>query len=115
MSRVGAEYPAARFHDLAGPLARIAVAREETLPRRPGEEAEVLTLALVRDRQPRRAGELPHLRLGQLAEREPHPRQRAWVEAGQHVRLVLSSIGGAREQRPVPVVVDAGVVAGDER
>ena len=66
-------------------------ARNAALPGA-GEEAEVLRLALVRHGQARRARERPHLRLGQVAEREAQPRAAcAGRERGQHVALVLGS------------------------
>ena len=53
-----------------GALARAAVALEERLTAGAGEEAEVLRVGRARDRQPLALGQLAHLRLGQLAERE---------------------------------------------
>ena len=98
-------------HGAAWPLARAAVPREERLAARPGEEAQVLRVRCARDRQPLALGEVPHLRLRQLPEREPHPRDAGWRECGEHVRLVLRRVGGRADQA---VVRDARVVAGGQ-
>ena len=66
-----------------------------------GEEAQVLRLALVGDRQPGRARELAHLGLAQLAEREAQPRERGGRERGEHVALVLGRVGGGAQQAVV--------------
>ena len=69
---MAAEHAPAAVDDLARPLARAAVARQERRAAGAGEEAEVLRVGLGGDRQPGLGGERPHLRLGQLAEREAH-------------------------------------------
>ena len=77
-----------------------------------GEEAQVLRLGLGGDGQPGVGGQLAHLRLGEIAEREAQPRQRRGSHRGEHVRLVLGRVGSRPEE---PVVGDPRVVAGGER
>ncbi len=77
----------------------------------PGQEAEVLGIGLARDRQALALGDLAHLRLRQLAEREAHARDRRRREPGEHVGLVLGRVGGSAQQA---VLADARVVAGRE-
>ncbi len=108
---MAAERAAGPVDDRARPLAHAAVTGEEGALAGPGEEAEVLRLALVGDGQPGLARELAHLRLAQLAEREAHPRHRLRRERGQHVALVLGRVGRRAQQ---PVRRDARVVAGRE-
>ena len=78
------------------------------------EEAEVLALGLVRHRQVRGAGSLAHVRLGELAEREPEALELVRAQAGEHVCLVLRGVGRGAEERAVGVAGDARVVAGGE-
>ena len=59
-------------------------------------------------------GDLAHLGLGQIREREAEAGQQRRRERGEHVALVLGRVGRGGEQRPGAVVDDAGVVAGDE-
>ena len=68
---------------------------------------------MLGDRQPGRRRHLPDLRLGQLAEREPHPRERLRRERGEHVRLILGGVGGDPQQRTGGVIAfgDPRVVA----
>ena len=80
-----------------------------------GQEAEVLALALGGDRQAGAGGQLAHLGLRQVGEREAKRGQRIRAERGEHVRLVLGRVGRRREQRPGAVVDDARVVAGGQR
>ena len=54
----------------------------------------------ARDRQPGALGQLAHLGLGQRAEREAHPRQRARREGAEHVALVLALVAGHPQQGP---------------
>ncbi len=82
------------------------VAGEEGGAAGAGEEAEVLRVGLGGDRQLRLGGQLAHLRLRQLAEREAHPRERVGRERGEHVGLVLPGVDGggaaAARRRPPP-------------
>ena len=89
LATVATDGPPGAVDDRTGALAQAPVAGEERALAGAGEEAQVLRLALVRDRQPGGAGELAHLRLAQLAEREPQPRERGRRERGEHVALVL--------------------------
>ena len=93
-------------HDLAGGLAQVA--GQEAPGVAVGDEADVVAVRLVRDRQatPRRLG--PDLGLGRVAEREQGMGDLIRGEHGQHVGLVLAGIDGP-VQDPVG---DAGVVAG---
>ena len=79
-----------------------------------GEKAEVLALGRRRDREPGGGGDLAHLRLGQVGEREAKPRERARRERREHVGLVLGGIGRSDEQRPLRVLGDARVMTGRE-
>ena len=65
-----AEHAGRAIDDRARAVAEAAVAREERALALAGEKAEVLALGLVGDREPGRGGELAHLGLGQLGERE---------------------------------------------
>ncbi len=91
-----------------------AVAGEEVAVVAPGEEAGLLALGALRGGEPGRAGALPRLLLRALGEREPDAVERARVEAGEHVGLVLRGVGGAGEQQTAPVLADARVVARGE-
>ncbi len=63
-----------------------------------------------------RACDLPDLGLGQLAEREPHPRERLRRQRGEHVRLILCGVCGDAQQRARGVAGfgDPRVVAGGQ-
>ncbi len=89
--------------------------REERLAVGAGEEAEVLRVAAPGDREARLAGELAHLGLLELAEREAQARERGGREPGEHVALVLGGVGCGPQQRALAVVTDARVVTGRER
>ena len=93
LAAVAAERAPGAVDDRPRPLAHAAVAREERRLAGAGQEAEVLRLALIGDGQAGVAGERAHLRLGQLAEREAHPRDGGRRERGEHVRLVLGGVG----------------------
>ena len=111
---VMAEHLAAAVDDLArAAQARTAVALQERAPAEARDEAQVLALALVRDRQTRLAGERAHGVLREAAEREREPVEIRRVEAREHVALVLAGVGGAH-QRALGVARDAGVVTGRE-
>src|SRR5579875_2933981 len=110
-ARVLAERVTALVEDRAGPADEPAVAREEVALAGAGEEAEVLGLALARDRQSLAPGELAHLRLVHVTEREAQPRERARRERGEHVALVLALVGGGAQQR-ARVLVLAGIAGG---
>src|SRR5436190_12569791 len=79
-----------------------------------GQEARLLALAAPRDREAGALGLRPRLALGLIAERERDAPELAWVEPGQHVRLILLWIRRPREQGAPAVLDDTGVVAGDE-
>ncbi len=98
------------------PVVETAVASHEARPAGTGQEAEVLGIGLGGDRQAGGRGELAHLRLVQLAERKPHPRQRRRCQRREHVGLVLGRVGGCPQQRPALIagLRQAGVVAGRE-
>ena len=46
-----------------------------------------------------------------LSEREPEAGEPAWIEAGEHVRLVLGVVGSTREQEGAVALDNACVVA----
>ena len=82
-----------------------------------GDEADLLAVRLVGDRQAERARVLAHLGLVEVADREARARSCAWVEREQEVRLILGRDRAPRcsRYRPVGVVeLDAGVVAGGD-
>ena len=96
-------------HDLARRLAQVA--GQEALGVAVGDEADVVAVRLVRDREPapRRLG--ADLGLGRVAEREHGAGELIRGEHGQHVGLVLAGIRGP-VQDPVG---NARVVAGADR
>ena len=104
------------INELTGRIADAAVAGQKTRAARPGQEAEVLRVRLARHRQPGAGGDLAHLRLGQVPEREAHPGQRCRRQCGQHVGLVLGRVGGGAQQRSAGILVlgRAGVVTGGQ-
>ena len=61
-----------------------------------GEEAEVLALGLLGDREAVAGGDRPHLGLGQLGQREAEPAEQLRRQRRQHVALVLGLVGGRR-------------------
>ena len=69
-------------------------------------EADLLALRLVSGREPQLAGDLAHLGLGQLAEREPRVLELVLAEPVQEVGLVLGLVAGPQEP-------GAAVIAGD--
>jgi hypothetical protein len=91
-------------------LRRAAVALEEGAAAEPRHEAEVLALALVRDRQSGVARERADGVLRQAAEREAEAVEQARVELREHVALVLLRVCGSAHQRAVLVARDARVV-----
>src|SRR5262249_6920296 len=88
-----------------------AVALEERAIVAACEEARLLALGAGRHGEPRTPGLRARLLLRLLAEREPETLEQARVEAGQHVRLVLTRIGRAGEQEAPVAVHDPAVVA----
>ncbi len=88
---------------------------EERLAVGAREEAEVLRVALARHGEPRLGGDLAHLALLQLAEREAQAAQRVRRETGEHVALVLGEVRGCHQQRLGAGAVHARVVARGER
>ena len=112
-----AEHLARRRHDLARHVVQPRVAGQEARLARAGQEAEVLGLGAASHRQLGRRGQRAHLGLGQLGQREPHPRQRRRRQRGEHVGLVLRRVGGDAQQ-PVgrhPRVVPRGQIRGAKR
>ena len=79
-----------------------------------GEEAEVLGLGLLRDREAVAGGDGADLVLGHLGEREAEPAEQLRRQRREHVALVLGRVGAVGEQRPLGVLDDPGVVAGDQ-
>ena len=75
------------------------------------QEARLLALGPARHGQARTLGLVPGLGLRLVAEREPDPLEVLRVEPGEHVRLILLRIAGAREQEPPAVLDDPCVVA----
>ena len=95
-------------------LAEAAVAAQEPRLALAGEEAEVLALGLLGDGEAVAGGDLAHLGLAQLGQREAQPVQHRRRQRGEHVALVLVAVRGGGEQRTVAVLDDPRVVAGDE-
>ncbi len=112
-----AEHAAAAVDDLPRALLDPGVAGEEGGTARAGEEAEILRVGLGGDRELRLRRQLAHLRLGQLAEREAHPRERVGRQRGEHVGLVLPGVDRGAQQRRLAVRsrLDPRVVAGRQR
>src|SRR5262249_52722267 len=108
-SRVPAERATVLVDNLAG-LVLGAVATEELAVGAAAEEARLLTVGAMGDRQAgsRRLGSC--LLLGLLAEREPDPVEQAGVEAPEHVGLVLVGVGRTGEEPAAAVPDDARVV-----
>ena len=97
-----AQPAAAAIDDLPGALRQAAVAGEEGALALAGEKAQVLALGLARHRQPRAGGELAHLGLGELGEREAKARERFRSQSREHVGLILGGVGGGAQQGPSP-------------
>ena len=70
MAAVGPDSTTGPVDDLAGALIEPGLPAQELALSLTGEEAEVLALGPARDLELRPGGDLPHLRLGELAERE---------------------------------------------
>ena len=77
-----------------------------------GDEADVVRVGLVGDREAALGRLGAHLRLGRVAEREDRPVELLAGQHGQHVRLVLGQVDAAPQQA---VGAEPGVVAGDHR
>src|SRR5688572_4173222 len=112
---MAAQHRAALVDDLSR-LAepRAAMALEEGAAAEAGDEAQILALTLVGDREAGLAGERAHGVLGQAAEREAEPVEQRGFELGEHVALVLAGVGRLADERPVLVACDPRVVAGGE-
>src|SRR6187402_3865140 len=114
VAAMAAERAARAVEQLALALAQPAVAAEKVRLALAGEEAEVLTLRLAGHGEVMPGGDLAHLWLGQLGQREAqlleHPRR----QGGQHVALVLLGVRSRSEEGAGVVLDDAGVVPGDE-
>ncbi len=77
------------------------------------DEADLLALDRLGGRQCGRPRPRPHLRLGQLAEREHQAGEHVGPEHAEHVALVLGGVGRRGEHgRTARPVHDAGVVPG---
>ena len=107
---VRAERPRPRRHDLARRVRRAPRGGRGSAPCpcRPGSRGPASRRA-TRPAAPPRRRQRAHLRLGQLRQREAHPRQRRRRQRGEHVGLVLGRVGGDPQQ---PVVGHPRVVAG---
>ncbi len=81
-----------------------------------GYKADVLAVPLAGVEQAGLCGDLPHLFLGQLPQREQGPGQLLLVKDGQYVALVLVQVGRLFQQPAAGpgVPVQAGVVAGGD-
>ena len=81
-----------------------------------GEEAEVLALGALGDRQSPARSAIPRTSgLVSPREREAQPRAASSGRSAESMWVwSLCIVGGARQQRPLAVVGDPGVVAGDE-
>ena len=119
-----AEHLPRAIDDPPGALAEAAVALQEGALARARQEAQVLRVAPVRDRQAGRRRQLAHLRLGHLSQRKPQPRERLGRERRQHIALVLARVGRGAQQRHSRVFIPdrvraplehPRVVAGRER
>ncbi len=72
------------------------------------DEADSRRIALVGDRQPALAGDAPHFRLGEAADRELAGSELSGIERVQEIALVLVAVDAAQQ----PPAIDARVVAG---
>ena len=79
-----------------------------------GQEARLLALAPVRDREPCALRLRPRGLLVLGAEREPDAIEPPGIELREHVRLILRLVERAVEQQPAPVLERARVMAGRE-
>src|SRR5688500_12044869 len=104
------ELPAALVDDGARSR-RDPVAREEVPIVASGEKAGLLALRAPRGVEPGGSRLVARLLLRLRPEREPEAVERARVEAGEHVGLILCAVGGAREEQAPAVLAEAGVVA----
>ena len=77
-------------------------------------EADILRVAPLRDRESRICRELAHMRLCQLAEREEDMRQPVLIEQTEHIALILAAVGCTAEQITVAAALNARVVPGCE-
>src|SRR5919106_563185 len=114
MAAVGPDPATGPVDDLAGALIEPGVPAQELALSLTGEEAEVLALGPARHLELRAGGNLTHLRLGELAEREAKAGERGRAKAGEHVGLILGVVHRRREQGAGAVVGDPGVMAGGE-
>src|SRR5438067_11603363 len=107
-----AQDPSLTIDDRARSRPQAAVALQEGALARAGEEAQVLGVLAVCDREAGALCDLAHARLVQPAERKAKARERRGRERGEHVALVLALVGGETQQ---PVGLHARVVTGRER
>ena len=114
VAAMAAELAAGAVDDVSLAFQEAAVAAQEVGLALAGEEAEVLALGLAGDREGVAGGDLPHLRLGQLGQREADALEDRRRQRRQHVALVLLRVRRRGEQQPLAVVDEAGIVAGDE-
>src|SRR5205823_1208675 len=93
-----AQDPSLAIDDRARSRPQAAVALQEGALARAGEEAQVLGVLAVCDREAGALRDLAHARLVQPAERKAKARERGGRERGEHVALVLALVGGETEQ-----------------
>ena len=80
-----------------------------------GDEADVLTVRLIRVHKAAFRRNAPHLALAQPAERKRQPRQLLLTKVTQHIALILCLICRLFEVKaPASVLLDAGVMPGRE-
>ncbi len=102
-------------HKVAAGILSAGVALDEARMVAVWDEADVLTVRLVRVVKALRLGDLPHLRFAERAERKARVRELRLRERIEDVALVLALVQRFF-QKPAPVFAfDAGVVAGHDR
>src|SRR5688572_11560085 len=98
--RVALEAPVTADHDalivLDRPRATRQPAADELAERALADEADPGRVALVRDRQPAIAGNVPHLGLAQAPDREHAARKLPRIQRVQEVALVLVRVDAAQ-------------------
>jgi hypothetical protein len=102
---VAAEHVALLVHDLPFPNEMGEVGARIGAGVTGRREAELLRIGLRRDGQAETLGERACFRLGELADREERPGERALAEHVEHVRLVLPGIEPSQQAPAVAGVV----------
>ena len=94
----------------------LEVGREEILVVAAGNEADLLRVGLLGEREALLTRHFAHLGLGHVAEREEGVRELRLREAEEEVGLVLGEVGGALEDPALAhgIVFVDGVVAGGD-